>query len=122
MAQASQIQINHSDVPIRLFKSDFLEFFTHISPIAVLVIWAPVTALFLVKAVRDIPKGLRVLGGAWVYVPVAFLLGMLIWTFSEYTLHRFLFHYHAMYVIQLAGFFFLCAAFFTLFVHDQQDE
>ena len=30
---------NHSDVPIRLFKSDFLEFFTHIHPGVVLLIW-----------------------------------------------------------------------------------
>ena len=32
---ATHYQINHSEVPIRLFKSDFLEFFTHISPVAV---------------------------------------------------------------------------------------
>ncbi len=27
------LKIDHSDIPIRLFKSDFLEFFTHVHPI-----------------------------------------------------------------------------------------
>ena len=43
MSQTARgVEINHSEEPIRLFKSDFLEFFTHISPIAVLIIWIPV--------------------------------------------------------------------------------
>ena len=42
---ANTTEINHSDVPIRLFKSDFLEFFTHISPVVVLIIWVPVDRL-----------------------------------------------------------------------------
>ena len=33
--------IDHSETPIRLFQNDFLEFFTHISPITVVVIWLP---------------------------------------------------------------------------------
>ena len=42
---------------IRLFQSDFLEFFTHISPVAVLVLWIPVALLLLVYAVRSAPGG-----------------------------------------------------------------
>ena len=87
---ARGIEINHSDVPIRLFKSDFLEFFTHISPVAVLVLWVPVAIFFLVWAGMDVRAG-----GAWWAIPAGFLLGVVIWTFAEYTLHRFLFHYHA---------------------------
>ena len=87
---ARGVEINHSEVPIRLFKSDFLEFFTHISPVAVLVIWVPVAYFFLVQAILDVTAG-----GAWWVLPVAFILGLALWTFTEYTLHRFLFHYHA---------------------------
>jgi sterol desaturase/sphingolipid hydroxylase (fatty acid hydroxylase superfamily) len=87
---ARGIEINHSEVPIRLFKSDFLEFFTHISPVAVLVIWVPVALFFLARAVLGVTAG-----GAWWVLPVAFILGLALWTFTEYTLHRFLFHYHA---------------------------
>jgi sterol desaturase/sphingolipid hydroxylase (fatty acid hydroxylase superfamily) len=87
---ARGIEINHSDEPIRLFKSDFLEFFTHISPIAVLVIWVPVALYFLISAIVNVPSG----APAW-YIPAGFLIGVVVWTLTEYTLHRFLFHYHA---------------------------
>jgi hypothetical protein len=39
--------IDHGEEPIRLFRSDFMEFFTHISPIVVLIIWLPVSAWLL---------------------------------------------------------------------------
>ena len=84
------VEIDHSVEPIRLFKSDFLEFFTHISPIVVLIIWLPVTAFFLYRAVVELPTGQPAL-----YIPIAILIGIVIWTFAEYTLHRFLFHHHA---------------------------
>lgn len=85
---AHSVPINHSNVPIRLFKSNFLEFFTHISPITVLVIWVPVVAYFLYRAGVALTPGAR-----WGHIPAGFLLGIVIWTFSEYMLHRFLFHY-----------------------------
>jgi sterol desaturase/sphingolipid hydroxylase (fatty acid hydroxylase superfamily) len=77
------------DPPIRLFKSDFLEFFSHISPGAVAAIWTPVTLFFLWRAIVARPEGVSLL-----YVPVGVLVGWAVWTFCEYTLHRFLFHYH----------------------------
>lgn len=83
--------INHDDEPIRLFKSDFMEFFTHISPVVVVIIWLPVALYFLVSAI--ITSSISRLG--FLHIPAGFLLGVLIWTFSEYTLHRFLFHYEA---------------------------
>ncbi len=88
MAATSHLPINHSDVPIRLFKSDFLEFFTHISPITVLVIWLPVSLYFLISAILNQP-----VGKSFAYIPAGFILGLFLWTFAEYTLHRFVFHY-----------------------------
>lgn len=87
MAQSS---FNHSDIPIRLFKSSFLEFFTHIHPVVIVVIWAPVAVFFLAQAVIDSPAGMGMAG-----IPLGFLLGLLIWTFIEYVLHRFIFHFPA---------------------------
>ena len=81
--------IDHSDVPIRLFKSDFLEFFTHISPLVVIIIWVPVAIFFLVSGIIGLPVNV-----SWVVVPAGFLFGLALWTFAEYILHRFLFHYH----------------------------
>ncbi len=58
---ANTLEINHSDVPIRLFKSDFLEFFTHIHPAVVVIIWLPVAAFLHVA--RDHERaGRRVMG------------------------------------------------------------
>lgn len=81
------IKIDHSDVPIRLFKSDFLEFFTHISPITITIFWAPVAAYFLYRAISTVPAG-----STWV-IPSAFILGLFVWTLTEYLLHRFVFHF-----------------------------
>jgi len=76
--------------PIRLFNSDILEFFTHITPVAVLIIWLPVIGFFLVTSILSF-------NGKYFpfYIPAGFLMGMLLWTFLEYTLHRFIFHYPA---------------------------
>lgn len=78
-----------ADEPIRLFRSDFLEFFSHISPTVVALIWAPVSLYFLGAAIlQDGP-----VVGYWM-IPVGVFAGWFVWTFVEYTLHRFLFHYH----------------------------
>jgi sterol desaturase/sphingolipid hydroxylase (fatty acid hydroxylase superfamily) len=81
-------EINNSDVPIRLFKSDFLEFFTHISPITVLIIWVPVAGYFLARAVAEVAVGLNA-----ITIPIAFIIGLIVWSFTEYMMHRFVFHF-----------------------------
>lgn len=81
------IEINHDKEPIRLFKSDFLEFFTHITPQAVLIIWSPVVLFFLYRTIVDWEKFSNP-----VLILAAILFGLFFWTFTEYTLHRFLFH------------------------------
>jgi len=83
----AHLPTDHSDVPIRLFKSDFLEFFSHISPITVLVIWLPVALFFLIWSIAHAPAG-----GFPVVIPLGFLVGLFLWTLAEYVLHRFLFH------------------------------
>lgn len=74
---------------IRLFKSDFLEFFTHISPATVIGLWLPIVVLLFVYA------AMTVSGPAFpFYIPLGFITGLFLWTLAEYTLHRFLFHHH----------------------------
>ena len=75
-----------SDAPIRLFESDVLEFFTHIHPAVVAAIWLPVGVYALVWAVQA-----PALSGVGVELGV--LLGLWVWTLTEYTLHRFIFHF-----------------------------
>ena len=86
----SHLPIDHSDVPIRLFKSNFMEFFSHISPITVTVIWLPVAIYFLINSIMKATPGTFP-----TYIPVGFVLGLFLWTLAEYTLHRFVFHFPA---------------------------
>ncbi|MBN1311395.1 MAG: sterol desaturase family protein [Anaerolineae bacterium] len=73
---------------IRLFESDFLEFFTHISPVAVGLLWVPVIIVLLASSILAAPGSVF----PW-HIPMGIALGLFLWTFAEYTLHRFLFHY-----------------------------
>lgn len=84
MPPTTHYKIDYSDVPIRLFKSDFLEFFTHITPQAIVVIWSPVILWFLIAAIQQ---------NVGPIILPAFVLGLFIWTFAEYTMHRFVFHF-----------------------------
>jgi sterol desaturase/sphingolipid hydroxylase (fatty acid hydroxylase superfamily) len=84
----AKIKVKSGDEPIRLFKSDFLEFFTHINPIVVLVIWLPVIAYFVYRSLVVQPVSALVL-------VLGIVLGLFLWTLAEYTLHRFLFHFPA---------------------------
>jgi sterol desaturase/sphingolipid hydroxylase (fatty acid hydroxylase superfamily) len=71
---------------IRLFKSPFFEWFSHIHPLTPLVVWAPVTVWNLWQAFET--DGFRlpeVLGIG--------LLALLTWSLTEYALHRFVFHF-----------------------------
>jgi sterol desaturase/sphingolipid hydroxylase (fatty acid hydroxylase superfamily) len=83
------MEITHSDEPIRLFESDFLEFFTHIHPAVVVAIWLPVALYFLLSEIATVQPG-----ATWLYIPIAFIVGIFLWTLTEYLMHRFVFHYH----------------------------
>ncbi len=82
-------RVQSAKEPIRLFKSDFLEFFSHVSPVSVLVLWVPVAGFFVVQSI------IHTWGNRF---PLAIVLGLLagwfVWTFTEYVMHRFVFHYH----------------------------
>lgn len=81
--------IDHSEKPLRLFKSDFLEFFTHIHPAVVVIIWLPVAIYAMIRGILDWPSASKTVG-----IIITFLIGLFLWTLAEYLLHRFLFHYH----------------------------
>jgi sterol desaturase/sphingolipid hydroxylase (fatty acid hydroxylase superfamily) len=87
-ANYANLPINHSEEPIRLFKSDFLEFFTHIHPAVVLLLYVPVVAFFLGRSLAE-----RAPDQSLSPIVIGFAAGLLVWTLAEYLLHRFLFHY-----------------------------
>ena len=77
---------------IRLFKSDYLEIFTHIPPWLPITFWTPIVSYMFIKGVSANQLGL-------IEIILTILSGLLVWTFSEYLLHRYLFHFDAKYKI-----------------------
>lgn len=73
---------------IRLFKSDFWERFTFVHPALPIIIWTPIIALFFYRGFQNT----QVSALAFTVLPFA---GVLVWTLTEYMLHRFAFHWKA---------------------------
>lgn len=77
-----------STTPVRLFRSDFLEWFSKVHPTTPFVLYVPVIAiaLWLAGSQGQLSAGAMV---------GTFLGGLASWTITEYLLHRFVFHYAA---------------------------
>jgi sterol desaturase/sphingolipid hydroxylase (fatty acid hydroxylase superfamily) len=78
--------ISTKNESVRMFKSGFLEFFSHVHPITPVVLYLPFVAWMLYRAVRHARLSILLIIGL-------FVLGWLIWTLLEYVIHRFAFHY-----------------------------
>jgi sterol desaturase/sphingolipid hydroxylase (fatty acid hydroxylase superfamily) len=72
---------------IRLFKNPLLEALTHVHPSVPFVIWIPIIAYQMVLAFQG---GM----GLWTAMTGIFL-GLVFWTFTEYAMHRWVFHFRA---------------------------
>ena len=73
---------------IRLFDNNALEALSHVHPIVPLLLWSPLVAFLLYRNVHIYPHSmLEILGIA--------LIAALSWTFTEYFLHRYIFHFIA---------------------------
>lgn len=82
----AKLYVSNKDESARLFKSDFLEFFTHVHWSVPLIIYVPVVSFFLYRT-----AAMNVVGAKEGIV--FFLAGAFVWTLTEYLLHRFAFHY-----------------------------
>ena len=76
---------NKAETP-RMFESDFMEFFSRVHWTVPLIMFLPIITVMMYAAVSVYSLG----AGA---VLVYYALGLFVWTFTEYTLHRFFFHY-----------------------------
>lgn len=73
---------------IRLFKNPLLEALTHVHPSIPFIVWIPIVAYTLFYAFET--EGLSIM----TLLSFAFL-GLVFWTFTEYAMHRYVFHYKA---------------------------
>ncbi len=75
--------VSNADESCRMFASDVRERLSHVKPWVPHVIYIPVSAVSLVVALR---------AEAPARVAAFFALGLLLWTFVEYAVHRGIFH------------------------------
>ena len=83
---AERLYVSNKNETVRMFESDFMEFFSRVHPVTPLVLYVPVIGYMLYISVWR--RQLSI-----VAVTALFLLGVLLWTLTEYLIHRYVFHY-----------------------------
>ena len=78
--------VSNKNETVRMFESNFMEFFSHVHPATPVILYGPIIALMLYLAF--VQKGLSFLA-----VLGFFVIGVLTWTLLEYVIHRYVFHY-----------------------------
>lgn len=78
--------ISNNDESVPMFRNKFLDFFTRVHFTIPLIIYIPVVLYFLYKSVFIYSLSV------WTVLGFV-LIGLLVWTFTEYNLHRFVFHW-----------------------------
>ena len=76
--------VSNKDETARMFKSDFMEALSKVHWTVPLYIYIPVILACLYYAVFEYSLG-------WGEIVLYFIAGIFVWSFSEYTLHRFVF-------------------------------
>lgn len=76
--------ISNERITPRLFNNNIMEFFSKVKWYVPLLIYLPVIVFFVYKSLIQISVGIAIL---------LVLAGIFVWTFFEYLLHRFVFHY-----------------------------
>ena len=79
----------HNKGQARIFQSQYLEMLTKCHPLVIWGFYTPIIAYFFISWLYtnfDFTVG---------YMVMIFLAGMFFWTFFEYIMHRFVFHYIA---------------------------
>jgi 4-hydroxysphinganine ceramide fatty acyl 2-hydroxylase len=78
--------VSNKDETVRMFENDFFEAMSKVHFSVPLFIYLPVVAYFLYISI-----GFYSL--SFITIFPLFILGVFVWTFTEYTLHRFIFHF-----------------------------
>jgi len=79
--------ISNKDVTVRMFENDFFESFSRVHYTVPLFIFLPVIAYFLYRSI------LFSLSSSVIFLFIT--IGLIVWSLTEYTLHRYLFHFPA---------------------------
>ncbi len=80
----TKLYVSNEDESVRIFKSGFLEWFSHVHPAVPHAIYIPVIGYMLYSSDAhgmQVPR-----------IGLLFLVGAFLWTLTEYFVHRFVFH------------------------------
>ena len=77
---------SNKDETVRMFKSDFMEALSRVHPAVPLIIYLPVITFFMYKSIGTYEF-------SFITIFTLVLLGIIVWSLAEYTLHRFVFHF-----------------------------
>jgi 4-hydroxysphinganine ceramide fatty acyl 2-hydroxylase len=83
---AERQYVSKKNETVRMFESDFIEFFSRVHPATPLLLYMPVVGYMLYLSLWQRKLSILAVGGV-------FLLGILLWTLLEYLIHRYIFHY-----------------------------
>lgn len=78
--------VSNKDETVRMFKNDLLESLSRVHWTTPLIMYIPIILYFIYRSYF-------ILNLTGKNIILLFLFGIIIWTFTEYTLHRFVFHY-----------------------------
>jgi len=81
----SKNYVSNKDETVRMFENDFLESLSKVHWMVPIIIYSPFICLLIYKSITERLGYLIILS--------LFFLGLIVWTFTEYTLHRFIFHF-----------------------------
>lgn len=81
-----KLYVTKKNETVRMFKSDFIEFFSHVHPITPLVLYVPVIAFMIYLGLGQYQLSILNLA-------LFFVIGTFVWTLLEYVIHRYVFHY-----------------------------
>src|SRR5258708_18107705 len=81
---AERLYVSNKNETVRMFESDFMEFFTRVHPVTPLVLYLPVIGYMLYVSLWQ--RRLSMLA-----VAALFFLGVLLWTLLEYLILRYIF-------------------------------
>jgi 4-hydroxysphinganine ceramide fatty acyl 2-hydroxylase len=78
--------VSNSQESVRMFKNDFLESLSKVHFLVPVFIFVPVILFCIYKAIFEVNIDLLTLAELFVF-------GIFVWTFVEYIMHRFVFHF-----------------------------
>ncbi len=76
--------VSNKNETIRLFKNPILEYFSHIHPATPVIVYVPLLIIMSYLGFREI---------GFIYGVISFFAGTLLWSLTEYIIHRWAFHY-----------------------------